>query len=99
MTAPKKKQAEVQPKLNNKVALTETNLFLIITISVFFVMYVSAVVFLGGRFTKVQYFLDILNVYIATANSRKGRNHEVESRNRVLVLIPHNRWIGKLWRK
>ncbi len=63
MTAPKKKQAEVQPKLNNKVALTETNLFLIITISVFFVMYVSAVVFLGGRFTKVQYFLDILNVY------------------------------------
>lgn len=41
--------------------LTDTNLLLAITIVVFFLMYIGAVVFQGGGFLKPQAFLDILN--------------------------------------
>lgn len=41
--------------------LTDSNLLLIITVAVFFVMYFGAVLFLGGGFTKPQSFCNILN--------------------------------------
>ncbi|MBO4460732.1 MAG: sugar ABC transporter permease YjfF [Clostridiales bacterium] len=47
--------------LKNKVALTDTNLLLFITIGVFIVMYVCAIIFLGRGFTKPQAFFNILN--------------------------------------
>ena len=45
-------------KLNN---LTDTNLLLTITIVVFFLMYIAAMIFQGGAFLKGQSFLNILN--------------------------------------
>ena len=53
------KKAEKQ--LKKRVGLTDTNLLLIITIAVFVVMYICAVVFLGQGFLKPQTFLNILN--------------------------------------
>lgn len=41
--------------------LTDTNLLLIITIVVFFAMYISAISFIGGPFLKAQSFFNILN--------------------------------------
>lgn len=43
--------------------VNDTTLLLTITIVVFFVMYIGAIVFMGGGFTKPQRFLDILNAY------------------------------------
>ena len=48
-------------KLKSGISLTDTNLLLMITIAVFMVMYVSAVLFLGKGFSKPQTFLNILN--------------------------------------
>ncbi len=48
-------------RLNKRASLTDTNLLLIITIAVFFVMYIMAIVFLGKGFTKPQMFFNILN--------------------------------------
>ncbi|MBQ8003276.1 MAG: sugar ABC transporter permease YjfF [Clostridia bacterium] len=47
--------------LKRRVGISDTNLLLIITIAVFLVMYISAVVFLGSGFTKPQTFFNILN--------------------------------------
>ncbi|MBO4927736.1 MAG: sugar ABC transporter permease YjfF [Clostridiales bacterium] len=47
--------------LKSRVSLTDTNLLLFITIAVFLIMYVCAVVFLGKGFAKPQTFLNILN--------------------------------------
>ena len=44
-----------------RAAITDTNLLLIITIAVFVVMYLCAVVFLGSGFLKPQTFFNILN--------------------------------------
>lgn len=44
-----------------RLKMSDTNLLLTITIAVFFVLYLSAVIFLGGGFTKGQTFLNILN--------------------------------------
>ena len=41
--------------------MSDTNLLLSITIAVFFVMYICAVVFLGSGFLKPQTFFNILN--------------------------------------
>ncbi len=41
--------------------MTDTNLLLVITIAVFLIMYISAVLFLGSGFTKPQTFFNILN--------------------------------------
>ena len=41
--------------------MTDTNLLLSITIIVFFIMYLSAVLFLGEGFAKPQTFFNILN--------------------------------------
>lgn len=46
---------------NKSRAITDTNLLLIITIVVFFVMYIGAILLLGKGFLKAQTFLNILN--------------------------------------
>lgn len=51
--------------LKSKKGITDTNLLLIITIVVFFGMYISAVLFLGEGFLKPQTFLNILNTNAA----------------------------------
>ena len=48
-------------KLKRRASLTDTNLLLIITIAVFIVMYICAVLFLKKGFTKPQMFFNILN--------------------------------------
>lgn len=50
-----------KPKSAGKHSLSDTNLLLIITIAVFVVMYLCAVLFLGSGFLKPQTFLNILN--------------------------------------
>lgn len=50
-----------KPKSVGKHSLSDTNLLLIITIAVFVVMYLCAVLFLGSGFLKPQTFLNILN--------------------------------------
>lgn len=48
--------------LRNKLKnLTDTNLLLLITVVVFFVMYIAAMIFLGAGFLKPQTFFNILN--------------------------------------
>ena len=48
-------------KLKKRASITDTNLLLIITIAVFIVMYICAVLFLKKGFTKPQMFFNILN--------------------------------------
>ena len=50
-----------QNKLRKRSSLTDSNLLLIITIAVFFVMYTSAVIYLKQGFLKPQMFFNILN--------------------------------------
>ncbi|MCR4999346.1 MAG: sugar ABC transporter permease YjfF, partial [Lachnospiraceae bacterium] len=45
--------------------ISDTNLLLAITIIVFTLMYVGAILFLGGGFTKPQAFFNILNANAA----------------------------------
>lgn len=52
----------IRNKLNN---LTDTNLLLLITIVVFFAMYIGAIVFLGKGFLKPQTFFNMLNANAA----------------------------------
>lgn len=49
------------PANKKKRTLSDANLLLLITIVVFFVMYISAVVFLGSGFRKAQMFFNILD--------------------------------------
>lgn len=49
-------------KLNN---LTDTNLLLTITIVIFFLMYIGAMIFQGGGFLKAQQFFNLLNTNAA----------------------------------
>ncbi len=60
---PKGIAIDKQGRLSNKerVAISDTNLLLSITIAVFFLLYLFAVFGLGGGFAKGQTFLDILN--------------------------------------
>lgn len=44
-----------------RAGMSDTNLLLLITIVVFLVMYVAAVVFLGSGFRKPQTFFNMLN--------------------------------------
>lgn len=57
------------PKMNKKAGglknLTDTNLLLLITVVVFFVMYIGAILFLGEGFLKPQNFLNILGAQAA----------------------------------
>ena len=52
-------------KVKTKKKLTDTNLLLLITIVVFFVMYIGAMIFLGEGFLKTQTFFNILNANAA----------------------------------
>jgi len=52
----------MQKKLKN---LTDTNLLLLITVVIFFVMYIAAIVFLKEGFLKPQTFFNILNANAA----------------------------------
>jgi len=56
-----KKLSNGKSELKSRNALSDTNLLLIITISVFFIMYIRAIVFLGSGFLKPQAFFNILN--------------------------------------
>ena len=53
--------AHKAPRLKARRDLSDTNLLLTITVLVFFALYLSAILFLGGGFTKPQNFLNILN--------------------------------------
>ena len=55
----KKRQNETA--LAKRKPLSDTNLLLVITISVFAAMYLLAVIFLGAGFRKPQTFLNLLN--------------------------------------
>lgn len=57
-----KKTATGKNKLKN---MSDTNLLLMITVIVFFLMYIGAVVFQGGGFLKPQTFFNILNANAA----------------------------------
>ena len=48
-------------RLKERTSISDTNLLLTITVVVFFALYLSAVLLLGGGFTKPQNFLNILN--------------------------------------
>lgn len=58
---PKGTALDKNGRLKNRPAMNDTNLLLTITIVAFFVMYIGAIVFLGGSFKKPQNFMNILN--------------------------------------
>ena len=58
---PKGIAVDSQGRLKERAAISDTNLLLTITVVVFFILYLSAVFFLGGCFAKPQNFLNILN--------------------------------------
>ena len=65
MGAPKK-TSEAKGGLRGKLSsMTNTNLLLLITIVVFFAMYIGAIIFQGKGFLKPQTFLNILNANAA----------------------------------
>lgn len=65
MAAPKK-TSEAKGGLRGKLSsMTNTNLLLLITIVVFFAMYIGAIIFQGKGFLKPQTFLNILNANAA----------------------------------
>ena len=45
--------------------ISDTNLLLVITVVIFFLMYIGAIIFQGGGFTKPQMFFNILNANAA----------------------------------
>lgn len=57
-----KKNNMNKPSFNQRISgMTDTNMLLSITIVVFLLMYIGAVVFMGGAFEKPQTFFNILN--------------------------------------
>ena len=58
---PKGIAVDKQGRIKERAAMSDTNLLLTITVVVFFILYLSAILFLGGGFTKPQNFLNILN--------------------------------------
>ena len=56
-----KNKAAVEENAKKKVGITDTNLLLTITVVVFFVMYIGAIIFEGGGFLKAQTFFNMLN--------------------------------------
>ena len=61
----------MKSKSLKKVSLSDANLLLTITIVVFFLMYIGAMIFEGGGFLKPQTFFNILNAL--TASDRLSR--------------------------
>ena len=58
---PKEIAVDSQGRLKGRASMSDTNLLLTITVVVFFILYLCAVIFLGGGFAKPQNFLNILN--------------------------------------
>lgn len=58
---PKGITLDKQGHIKNRASMSDTNLLLSITILVFFLLYIAAIIFLGGSFAKPQNFLNILN--------------------------------------
>lgn len=58
---PKDIKIDKEGRLKNRVGMSDTNLLLSITVVSFFLMYLCAIVFVGGAFTKPQNFLNSLN--------------------------------------
>ncbi len=56
-----KKKITLSPLVGKVKSMSDTNILLAITIAVFFIMYISAIVFLGEGFLKPQTFFNILN--------------------------------------
>ena len=52
---------EIKKRIEGTKRMSDTNLLLLITIVVFFVMYICAIIFLGEGFLKAQTFFNILN--------------------------------------
>lgn len=65
MSEKNKKTAGSVSMLNKIANMTDTNLLLTITIVIFFVMYIGAIVFQGAGFLKPQTFFNILNANAA----------------------------------
>ena len=60
------KKISAKPSLGTKIKnMSDTNLLLSITIVVFFLMYLGAIIFQGGGFLKPQAFFNILNANAA----------------------------------
>lgn len=55
------KNTQPNPTGKKKAGLTDTNLLMIITVVIFFAMYILATLLLGGAFQKPQNFFNILN--------------------------------------
>ncbi len=60
-----KRKAEGNTAPAGRAKLTDTNLLLLITVAVFLVMYVGAMIFLKKGFLKPQTFFNILNAQAA----------------------------------
>ena len=58
---PKGIAVDKQRRLRERAAMSDTTLLLTITVVVFFILYLAAILFLGGSFAKPQNFLNILN--------------------------------------
>ena len=58
---PKGIAVDKQRRLRDRAAMSDTTLLLTITVVVFFILYLAAILFLGGSFAKPQNFLNILN--------------------------------------
>lgn len=55
-------KTENKPSLGRKfLNMSDTNMLLSVTVVVFFLMYIGAMVFMGSGFLKAQTFLNILN--------------------------------------
>ena len=60
------KKAAKSGGIGNKLKnMTDTNLLLLITVVIFFAMYIAAIIFQGKGFLKAQTFLNILNANAA----------------------------------
>ena len=62
--------------------MNDTNLLLTITIVIFFLMYLGAVLFQGGGFTKPQMFFNILNANAALIITACGMSIVMRSEER-----------------
>ena len=58
---PKGIAVDKQRRLRERAAMSDTTLLLTITVVVFFILYLAAILFLGGSFAKPQNFINILN--------------------------------------
>ncbi len=65
MSSTNKTSAEKMSFAERLKGMSDTNLLLTITIVIFFLMYIGAIVFLGGGFLKPQAFFNILNANAA----------------------------------